>query len=145
MLEYGADPNVFICDGCSCVGLPSLNRKLDVILLLMNFGSSEKFDKEAIKCWNFGKSDDEEMCYVTETIDKERKSFNELGEIQKVRKVPTFSLWPKDERIRKLETQGWSSEKIEELLESEKINANVVEKFINSVPKPCNEKLFLYH
>ena len=94
MLEYGADPNVFICDGRSCVALPALDRKLDVVLLIMHFGSSEEFDKQAISCWNYGKSDDEEMNYVTETIEKERKSIKELGEIQKVSKVPTFSLWP---------------------------------------------------
>jgi len=40
---------------------------------------------------------------------------------QKVSKVATFRLWPEDERIENLKSNGWSSEKIKELLESEKI------------------------
>lgn len=142
MLEYGADPNVYPCNGRPCVGLPALDRKLDVILLLMQFGSAEEFDIHAIECWNYGKSDDVEMSYVTKTIETERKSLNNVGEIQKVRKVPTFSLWPEEERIKKLKTQGWSSEKITELFELEKINGSVVKNFVNSVPQKCNESIF---
>jgi len=37
----------------------------------MHFGSPEEFDKLVIRFWNFGNSDDEEIKYITDIIQKE--------------------------------------------------------------------------
>ena len=144
MLEYGADPKVFICDGGPCVGLPSFQRHLDLVLLLMQFGSPEEFDEYAIEVWKPMADNDKEIAYITNCIQKERKSINEIGLKPKVIKVPTFSLWPEEERIKKLESNGWSSEKINELFESEKINSSVVQKFLTYIPELPPDYYYFY-
>ena len=118
------------CDNNPCVGLPSNGCYLDIVLLLMQFGSSEKFDECAINAWNNGNPSKE----ITEIIQNERKVINERG-LKKIIKVPTFSLWPEKERIGKLKGNCWPEENINESLEQEKINGNIAGKYFNPKEK----------
>ena len=139
MLEYGADPNVNPLDNDPYVLLPSLRGYWDIVLLLIQFGSEEKFDQESISSWNTDswnfQTPPEKFA---EIIENERKKIKEGG-IKKVMKVPTFSLWPEGQRIEKLMAHGWSKEKIEELMEKEKINRNVAKTFFN-IPLAQNKE-----
>lgn len=131
MLEYGADPNVNPCNNLPYVGLPAILGDWDIVLLLIQYGSEEKHDQYAISSWNrdpwnFQIPPEK----FAEMIKNHRKKIQE-GEIKKVRKVATFSIWPEERRIEKLMAHGWSKEKIKELFEKEKIERSVAKKFFN--------------